>query len=612
MKEEAASTVSSSVVGATRRAYAVLLTREKRKYLALVTAKSLSGVLDVCGIVLVGFLASIAATGIGAGGSGSSKVLGIEIPQMDASGILVMTCAVLAIFVLKAVIAIVITRALASHVARIESRNASLIATKVLSGQLDELKQLPKADFQYAVTASTTYAFTGILYNVGTIITESVLLGVITITFFLVDPVAAIFTVIYLGLVVVLIHLFIGRSLKRAGREAVAGTVDTMDLISGSIDTYREISVLHRRDYFINRISEARDRISRSDSTVTFLAGMPRYVVETALILGVVLLVAQQFLSGQYATGFATVGIFLAGGVRMMASLLPLQSSLANIKQNSEKSDLSLSLLERMNPESQTRRSSPPVPMDLSGPFGVTLSKVGYHYPDSSESTLKSISLNIAAGTNVAIIGPSGAGKTTLVDVILGLADPQSGQVEISGFPPAEVRSVSPGSVAYVPQKPGLVAGSIAENVAIGIPSSEIDFERVRKVLADAYLGDLVDSLPDGIDSSVGAHGDALSGGQIQRLGLARALYTKPRLLVLDEATSGLDASSEASVSKSINALRGSVTVIVIAHRLSTVQHADVVHVLEAGRITASGEFKKLRKEVPVVAEYVRLMSFDD
>ncbi|MBX3087577.1 MAG: ABC transporter ATP-binding protein [Cryobacterium sp.] len=612
MSEEAVSTVSGSVVEATRRAYATLLPREKRKYLALVTAKSLSGVLDVCGIVLVGFLASIAATGIGAGGSEPNKVLGIEVPQMDVSGIFIMTCIVLGIFVLKAVIAIIITRALASHVARIESRNASLIARRVLSGQLDELKQIPKADFQYAVTASTTYAFTGILYNVGTIITESVLLGVITVTFFLVDPLAAIFTVIYLGLVVVLIHLFIGRSLKRAGREAVAGTVDTMDLISGSIDTYREISVLHRRDYYIDRISAARDRISRSDSTVTFLAGMPRYVVETALILGVVLLIAQQFLSGQYATGFATVGIFLAGGVRMMASLLPLQSSLANIKQNSEKSDLSLTLLERGNPKHQTQVTSPKAQLEISGPFGVTLSKVGYRYPGSPESTLKSISLSISAGSSVAVIGPSGAGKTTLVDVILGLANPQSGQVEIAGFLPGEVRSMFPGSVAYVPQKPGLIAGSIAENVAIGIPSNEIDLARVKKVLADAYLLDLVDSLPYGIDSSVGAHGDALSGGQIQRLGLARALYTEPRLLVLDEATSGLDASSEASVAKSIIALRGKVTVIVIAHRLSTVQHADVVHVLEAGKIKASGEFKKLRKEVPMVAEYVRLMSFDD
>jgi ATP-binding cassette subfamily C protein len=157
-----------------------------------------------------------------------------------------------------------------------------------------------------------------------------------------------------------------------------------------------------------------------------------------------------------------------------------------------------------------------------------------------------------------------------------------------------------------------MVSGTIAENVAIGTPLEEIDIERVTEALRSAHLSEFVDSLPDGIFTPVGSQGNSLSGGQIQRLGLARALYVKPKLIILDEATSALDASAEAFISQSLKELGKDVTVIVIAHRLSTVQHSDVVFVVDGGEIVASGSFSRLRKTVPMVAEYVRLMSFGE
>jgi ATP-binding cassette, subfamily B, bacterial PglK len=189
--------------------------------------------------------------------------------------------------------------------------------------------------------------------------------------------------------------------------------------------------------------------------------------------------------------------------------------------------------------------------------------------------------------------------------------EPTAGAVRIDGRSPGEVRAAEPGAISYVPQKPGMVSGSIAENIALGIPTAEIDRERLAAAIDDAYLTEFVASLPDGADTSVGAQVDSLSGGQIQRIGLARALYTRPSLLVLDEATSGLDASSEAYISETLKKLHRRVTVIVIAHRLSTVQHADVVHFVLDGRVAASGDFRTLRRTQPMVAEYVKLMSFD-
>lgn len=607
---------TDSMYSTARRSFGFLDRRERRRFILLVVTRALSGLLDVFGIVLIGFIASIAAAQLSSTGDEPTTILGLEVPHLSTRDLFWLVVIVLAVFTVKAVIAISLTHALASFVASVESRNAERLSSFLLNARLDDVKKFSKADLQFAITGSMTYAFTGILNNIASLASEGFLLLVITATFFFVDPLAALFTLAYFAIIVLIIQVFIGRSLKRAGQEAVAGTVDTMNVLSDTLDTFREISVLQKQEHFIGRIAGSRRRISQSDATMTFLAGMPRYVVETALILGVVLLVGQQFLSGQLAAGMATVGVFLTGGVRMMASLLPLQSAVANIKQNVEKSRLALGLLvEQRDAESAEAAASADrldVTVDTDGPLQVLIEDAGYRYPDAEQDTLHAVSMDIAAGSYVAIIGPSGAGKTTLVDLILGLIVPDTGRVEIDGVEPSRLRSQVPGLISYVPQKPGLMSGTIAENIALGVPADEIDSDRLARAVESAFLSDFIASLPDGVNTSVGKQVDSLSGGQIQRIGVARALYSEPRLLILDEATSGLDAASESYVASSLRALHGDVTVVVIAHRLSTVQRADVVHVLEDGRVKASGDFKTVKATVPMVAEYVKLMSFED
>ncbi|MGV8970450.1 MAG: ATP-binding cassette domain-containing protein, partial [Microbacteriaceae bacterium] len=327
-----------------------------------------------------------------------------------------------------------------------------------------------------------------------------------------------------------------------------------------------------------------------------------------------VIFVGQQLLTGELATGLATLGIFLAGAVRIMGSILPLQTAVAALKINVERAQLAQGLLAEVRDDARlaaTLPSSQTAVVDVTMPLAVSIVDADYTYSGDEHTTLTGIELTIEAGSYSAIIGPSGAGKTTIVDVILGLIRPQEGKVEIGGVEPNALRAIAPGLVSYVPQKPGLVSGTIAENIALGVDPSAIDHDLLAEVVHSAYLSEFIASLPDGLNTSVGKQADALSGGQIQRIGLARALYVRPKLLILDEATSGLDAGSEAVVGDSLRALHGAVTVIVIAHRLSTVQHADVVHVVEGGRIVASGDFPTVKRTVPMVAEYVKLMSFE-
>lgn len=598
---------------AVRLTLSFLTPSERTRYSVLIAVRALSGLLDVFGIALIAFIASVAGSQFGASGSlAPPRIAGIQLPPVDADGLVVLVVVVLGVFIVKAIVAILLMRAQAHFVARVETRNAMVIADYLLTGSLATAKRYSKAELQFALTGSSTYAFTGLLNNLASLICESFLLLVITATFFLVNPVVALFAIIYFVLVVFVIQVFIGRSLKRAGREAVSGTVETMNSISDTLDTFREISVLHKQALFIERIANSRARIARSGATMTFLAGMPRYVVETALILGVVILVTQQFLTGQLSSGIVTVGVFLAGGVRMMASLLPLQSAVTNMKGNTEQAQTALSLLTEIRAAGATAPYQAEAPDLADVALDLELTDVAYRYPGAESDTIHGVSISVAHGKYAAVIGPSGAGKTTIVDLVLGLIAPDRGAVSIAGLNPALLRVAAPGLIAYVPQKPGIVSGTIAENIALGVEPAEIDRERLAEVVEAAFLADFIATLPAGADTSVGKQTDALSGGQIQRIGVARALYSRPRLIILDEATSGLDAGSEAFISSTLRALHGDVTVIVIAHRLSTVQHADIVYVVEDGRITASGDFRSVRSAVPMVEEYVKLMSFDE
>jgi ATP-binding cassette subfamily C protein len=244
-------------------------------------------------------------------------------------------------------------------------------------------------------------------------------------------------------------------------------------------------------------------------------------------------------------------------------------------------------------------------------PLGVIFEDVSFYYVDPNEPAVRSTSLTIEPGHQVAFIGASGAGKSTIADLMCGVLTPSSGKISVrhQDSSPSQNSRIS---VSYVPQKPGLVSGTVAENVALGISLGELDEAAVWEALESANLGQVIRSLPQGIHTELGKHQDGLSGGQIQRLGLARALYSKPGLLVMDEATSALDAESEAEIAKALNQMRGKVTVVLIAHRLNTVQHSDRVFLIDQGKVADEGTFKELLARNPSIDRLVQLMKVDE
>jgi ABC-type multidrug transport system fused ATPase/permease subunit len=341
----------------------------------------------------------------------------------------------------------------------------------------------------------------------------------------------------------------------------------------------------------------------------SFMPNISKYVIESGIIVGAVIISATQFLLQDSSRAVATLAVFMAAASRLAPAVLRIQSTAIQARVATGSASPTLNLINSLK--------SLPLKFTPAQPFRsehtnfvptVELTNVTFSYSNKSDKVLSQVNLSIKAGEIIAIVGPSGAGKTTMADIILGVISPDIGLVKISNNDPLMAIDKWPGAIAYVPQDVMVSNCSIRENVGLGYPNEEIDDNLVLQSLKIAHLDKFIQTLPEGLQSNVGDRGTKLSGGQRQRLGIARAVFTKPKLLVLDEATSSLDGQSEADISDSINDMRGEITVILIAHRLSTVKNADKVVYLESGKIVSIGTFEEVRKNVPNFEKQASLM----
>lgn len=581
-------------------------------YFALTITRAISGILDVLGIAGVGLVAAAASGEVIS--HFDFQFFGFRIDLENKHSLLFISVLILLLFIVKALLSIFLSRKLSLLIGEIEFTFGSKVFKSLMTGPQERLKTFSKGEILWAAIASSE-ASAQILMSLASIFAEIVLLILISVTLFVFDPMAAISVICYLAVVVVLLQIGLAKSQKQAGKVAAEAYVDSASAIEDFLRTFREITVYGETFRFLNKFDIARQKLATSGANFYFLGLIPRYVIETSLMLGVMLFVGWQFFSGNIENGIATIGVFLTGGVRAMASFLPLQTGVANIKRYSEQSKLAQQILSE--PENLTfskqlgQATEDSNRISQSEPVSVSVSNVTKTYTGNELPTLEGVSLEIAKGENIAIIGSSGAGKSTLVDLILGFIEPEVGNVFINGSQARNVIFENPGLISYLPQKPGLVEGSLLENITLGSNAKNIDRKRLNYAIKGAHLGEFIDSLPKGVDTILTGQLETISGGQAQRLGLARALYRNPGLLILDEATSALDARTESVISETIRSLKGQVTIVTIAHRLSTIQDADRVILLESGKIIAEGTFDFLVRNNSVVSEYARLMQIN-
>jgi ABC-type multidrug transport system fused ATPase/permease subunit len=461
----------------------------------------------------------------------------------------------------------------------------------------------------YAVTAGVSTITVGVLATCASLIADISLLLVMTIGLFIVDTLIAVSTLIIFGAIGLALYKLMNKRAQNLGVEQSALNIESNQRITEILGSYREAVIKNRRSFYAREIGKQRLKIAEVGAEIAFMPNVSKYVIELTVVIGSLGISAAQFRMQDAAHAVAVLSVFIAASTRIAPAVLRVQQGAISIKTSLGGAAPALELIESLANVSQLDEVSDLVETTHSG-FDATVEahQLTITYPTRANPAVRDASFTISEGQSVAIVGTSGAGKTTLIDILLGVLVPDTGAAKISGYAPLDAVAKWPGAISYVPQDVLITQGTIRENVAMGFPVNGYSDDLVWNALSVAQLEDFVRSLPNGLDSPVGDRGVKISGGQRQRLGIARALFTKPKLLVLDEATSSLDGQTESYVSDAIRALHGKVTVIMIAHRLSTVRNADTVIYMDEGTIKAVGTFDEVRSNVPDFDRQAQLM----
>jgi ABC-type multidrug transport system fused ATPase/permease subunit len=585
--------------------FGVLPRREVRKVYAFALARVLANLLDILGLAGIALL----ATSFGAFAAGGSAGAPINLPGLGSFVItefhaVVISLVIAATFVLKSGFSIWVNLRTSLFVATIEAEFSKKLAGDYFMGGSEGESGFGDSlsEFQNMASYSTSALSTFINARISMIAEASLLLAMV-VAFFVINPIATVAMFFYLSGVLFALSRLVTKRIKRNGVIQLEGSEAALQSSRDLFGIRREARASGVSALWIQRFSDGRAMWSRSNAVIYTLSGLPRYVIETSLILGIFAFLAGIVVFSDLPSQAVTIGVFMAGGLRLVASLLPLQSAINSMIDGANRGKPALDRLRVISARSKSHQDVE-LMVEHGKPLGLHLDDITFGFAKATP-VIQDISFEVKAGTKVAIVGPSGAGKTTCFEIATGFRLADSGKASIEGNDPRELLEHGRGLIGIVPQRPHLVSGTLADNVSLS--SSDLtDLDKVAQVLKMAGLNAYAN--PGALEMNVEPDAGQLSGGEIQRLGIARALYRDPGILFLDEATSALDADTEAQISNVLDSLRGKMTVVLIAHRLSTVMNSDKIIYLDKGRVVAEGTFSELQAKVPDFAKAVELM----
>ena len=599
-----------STVGRSMR---VLSKADQRKVELVAILQICMSALDLLGVLAIGLLGALSVTGLQSHNPGDRVSATLRILHLSHSTFqtqaLVLAVSAMVLLIGRAVLSIFFTRRVLLFLSRRGAKISSNLIARLLSQPLLVVQARTTQETLYAVTRGVELIVLQVIATVVALTSDLSLLIVMGIGLMLVDPATAFGTFAVFSLIGYFLYRFMHVRAGVLGVKSSELNILSNEKIVEIFGSYRESVVRNRRDYYAREIGKLRFGLANVSAETFFMPYVSKYVIETTVILGAVLIGAAQFILQDTPHAVATLSIFLAAGTRIAPAVLRLQQGSILIRGAMGQAEPTLELIDELGDAPIIENVDDDLDVVHDGfESEIQVEGASLTYPNKPTPAISNITLSIPSGTSVAFVGPSGAGKTTIIDVLLGVLIPDAGRVLISGLPPLLAVAKWPGAVSYVPQDVVIAAGTIRENVALGYPPEAATDELVMSALRVAHMDKFVADLPKGLDTQVGERGAKISGGQRQRLGIARAMFTRPHLLVLDEATSSLDAETEASISVAINALKGSTTVVMIAHRLSTVRNADMVIYLAEGKVIAMGNFDEVRNKVPDFDRQAKLM----
>ena len=602
------SSIHDSVVA---RSVRVLSPRDRKRVFAVIILQVLFGLLDLAGVAIIGVLGALAVSGIGSSNVGDRVLAVLKLLNIDQltfqNQVLVLGLLAGVLLVGRTIFSIIFTRRILGFLANRGAKVAGELISKLLTQDITQVQKKTTQETVYLLNSGVNAITIGIIGVIANLVSDISLLVILSAGMIFVDPEIAVSTFVVFGLIAFLIYKLINQKVLKMGEENARLSIESNEKTVEVLSSYRELFVRNRRSYYSTQISEMRFKLAGISAGLSFIPYVSKYIIETTMVISALVISGIQFHTQDAVHAVATLSVFLAAGTRIVPALLRVQQGAISIKSSIGAAAPTLDLLDSLgNIKVSEDTNSAPTFEHVNFTPDLVLQNVAFRYPNSEINAIEKVNLAIKPGSFIAIVGPSGAGKTTLVDLMLGVLKPDSGEVLVSGLPPEKAISTWPGAISYVPQNVSVANGTIASNVAMGYEFVPAYSQEVIRALRESGLADLATA--KGLHSSVGENGSRLSGGQRQRLGIARSLFTNPSLLVLDEATSALDAETEKLVSDWIKTLKGKVTVVTVAHRLSTVRTADLVVYVEKGRIVETGTFEEIRKIVPNFDLQAKLM----
>ena len=558
----------------------------------------LLAVLDAFALALIVVVTAPLATGRGM----TLPVIG-ELPESATPWMVIVICA---LFVLKGVFAVVLHRRATRRFARYELETGDKLFRAYIHRTWEERAQLSTPEVTRIVDTAMANTNLGFLLQLSMIPGNAMTFLATLLVLVIAQPVTALIALVYLLAVAFVMNRVVSRAAKRAGEANRDLVYRISTIMTEMVEALKEVTLRGKLGEISRVVSKDRVKATDARADMAYLSQVPKYAFETALIGGVLLVGGAAYLMTGLGGATVAVGLFAVTGFRVVPALNAIQSCLSSASSNEV---YARDVIRELRDADTTPAGSDAEQADTLSmpqtPQRLELRDVQFRYPDAETNVLDGISFSIPFGSSLAIVGPSGAGKSTLIDILLGLSVPTAGGLFVDDAPLSSVLAQWRERVGYVPQRVALFDGSIAQNVALTWEEG-YDLASVQRALERAHL-EALGEREGGLLARIGERGESISGGQQQRLGIARALYTDPLVMVMDEATSSLDTATENRVTESMRELQGEVTFITVAHRLATIREYDQVCYLDGGKIRGIGTFDEVVAQVPDFAIQARL-----
>jgi ABC-type multidrug transport system fused ATPase/permease subunit len=584
-----------------RKVLLLLDKKDRFKLFIVLIINTFLAFLDLFGVALIGITSAILIRGLQGLAAGDQVTSFLELLDLDGlpqrNLLILLGGTAIFFFILKTILSVYFLRRTLRYMSIRNAQISSSLVSKMLNRPVEKIFSKSIQHQIYNVTSGVEKLVGGAVTSLVVIASDLVLLLVILIGLMLVDPITSIGTFFVFTGIGFLLYFLLHKRVAILNSKFAYESIYFSQKVSEGINSFRDLFIKGGREFYVNEIRKTKTRLAGYDAEIKFLPNISKYTIEISVILGIAVVAGIQFYLFDSNRAIAVISVFLAASTRIAPAIIRLQQNVIAVKSSLSAAKPTFELIDELNGVEELERIETVISTNHTG-FSprVKLSNLKFTYSDATENTIQDISLEIGEGKFIAFVGPSGGGKSTLIDLILGLLAPTSGSITISGLKPVDAIKKWPGSIGYVPQDVFIENSTVKENICLGFNPESVPDDLVWQALQLADLSEFVKSLEGQLSYRISDAGKNLSGGQRQRLGIARALLTKPKIVIFDEATSALDAETENRVSESILKLTGECTVIFIAHRLSVVRSADMIYYIDKGKVVSQGSFEELRK----------------